>query len=59
MQEKAINMYITLRKFPDVNRIMLKHGNKVGTNVLDPVILVKQAEYARDCGNWKEAADLY
>ncbi len=64
LAEKAINMYTTLRKFPDVNRIMLKHGAKkqggVGEMpVLDPVILIKQAEYERDCGHWKEAADLY
>jgi len=36
-------MYTTLRKFPDVNRIMVKHGaKKLGdTPVLDPVILIK------------------
>lgn len=61
MTERAINMYTTLRKFPDVNRIMLKHGQKKMGDipVLDPVILIKQAEYERDCGHWKEAADLY
>ena len=61
LTEKAINMYTTLRKFPDVNRIMLKHGNKkIGDmQTIDPVILIKQAEYERDCGHWKEAADLY
>ena len=40
---------------------MTKHGQrKIGDQpVLDPVILIKQAEYERDCGNWKEAADLF
>lgn len=43
LTEKAINMYTTLRKFPDVNRIMIKHGTKKlgDTPVLDPVILIK------------------
>ena len=40
---------------------MLKHGSKKlgDTPMLDPVILIKQAEYERECGNWKEAADLF
>lgn len=54
-------MYTVLKKFQDVNRIIMKHGNrKLGDQVMiDPVILLKQAEYERDCGNWKEAADLF
>ena len=27
--------------------------------MLDPQILIKQAEFERDSDNWKEAADLY
>jgi intraflagellar transport protein 122 len=27
--------------------------------LLDPIVLIKQAEYERDSGNWKEAAALY
>lgn len=43
LTEKAINMYTTLKKFSEVNRIMLKHGSKKlgDTPMLDPVILIK------------------
>lgn len=52
--EKAINLYTTLKQFKEANDLIKKHGNKS-----DPVILMKQAEYLRDTGQWKEAAELF
>jgi intraflagellar transport protein 122 len=54
LSEKAINLYTTLKKFTEANELIKKHGNKS-----DPVILMKQAEYLRDTGQWKEAAELF
>ena len=60
MMEKAIHMYTSLKKFNEANELIKKHGSKGGGNaLLDPVILVKQAEFERDSGNWKEAASLF
>ena len=54
-------MYTTLKKFNDANVLLQKAGGrKIGDGpILDPVILIKAAEFERDSGNWKEAADLY
>ena len=52
--DKAINLYTTLKQFKEANDLIKKHGNKS-----DPVILMKQAEYLRDTGQWKEAAELF
>lgn len=59
--DKAIDLYTSLKKFTEANDLIRKHGNKKrGDQVLlDPVILIKQAEYERDSGNWKEASDLF
>ena len=61
MLDKAINIYTSLKKFTEANELIRKHGkNRNGDGpLLDPVILIKQAEFERDSGNWKEAADLY
>jgi len=61
MLDKAINIYTSLKKFGDANELIRKHGkNRQGDGpYLDPIILIKQAEYERDSGKWKEAADLY
>lgn len=60
MLDKAINIYTSLKKFNEANELIRKHGkNKGDGSLLDPIILIKQAEYERDSGNWKEAADLY
>jgi hypothetical protein len=61
MLDKAINMYTSLKKFNEANELIKKHGkNRDGGNqLLDPVILIKQAEFERDSGNWKEAASLF
>lgn len=52
--DKAINLYTTLKQFKEANELIKKHGNKS-----DPIILMKQAEYMRDSGQWKEAAELF
>lgn len=61
MLDKAINIYISLKKFSEANELIRKHGKNRGDGgpLLDPVILIKQAEYERDSGKWKEAADLF
>jgi intraflagellar transport protein 122 len=59
--DKAILLYTSLKQFQQANELIKKHGNKAGGGnaLLDPVILVKQAEFERDSGNWKEAASLF
>lgn len=61
MLDKAITLYTNLKKFTEANELIRKHGK--GRNgegpLLDPAILIKQAEFERDSDNWKEAADLY
>lgn len=55
-------MYTTLKKFTEANATLQKAGGKgrLGDGpVLDPVILIKAAEFEKESGNWKEAADLY
>jgi len=61
MLDKAINLYTQLKKFQEANELIRKHGkNRMGDGpLLDPAILIKQAEFERDSDNWKEAADLY
>lgn len=61
MLDKAIEIYTNLKKFPEANDLIRKHGkNRQGDGpLLNPLILIKQAEYERDSGNWKEAANLY
>lgn len=59
--DKAVDLYTTLKKFSEANALLSKHSNrKPGDgSALDPVILIKAAEFERDSGNWKEAADLF
>jgi len=59
--DKAVNLYTTMKKFTEANALLSKHGNKRpgDSSALDPVILIKAAEFERDSGNWKEAADLF
>jgi intraflagellar transport protein 122 len=62
LTEKAIDLYTSLKKFSEANELIRKFGNKRGGAdgaSLEPVLLIKQAEYERDSGNWKEAADLF
>jgi len=61
MLDKAVNLYTSLKKFNEANELIRKHGGKRHGDgpLLDPVILIKQAEYERDSGNWKEAANLF
>jgi len=60
MIDKAVTLLTSLKKFNEANDLIRKHGNKKGDGpLLDPVILIKQAEFERDSGNWKEAAGLY
>lgn len=61
MLDKAINLFTQLKKFQDANDLIKKHGKNRGGDgpLLDPQILIKQAEFERDSDNWKEAADLY
>ena len=61
MLDKVINMYTSLKKFNEANELIKKHGKnrEGGSQLLDPVILIKQAEFERDSGNWKEAAALF
>lgn len=61
MLDKAIGVYTTLKKFNEANELIRKYGkNKPGEGpMLDPQILIKQAEFERDSGNWKEAASLF
>ena len=61
MLDKAIGIFIQLKKFAEANDLIRKHGKNRGDGapLLDPIILIKQAEYERDSGKWKEAADLY
>ena len=49
------------KKFTEAKELIRKHGkNRQGNEpYLNPQILIKQAEFERDSGNWKEAADLY
>lgn len=58
MIDKAANLMISMKKFNEANELMKKHGKgKAGEGTaLDPSILIKQAEFERDSGNWKEAA---
>ena len=49
-----------MKKFNEANDLIKKHGSKKADGkFLDPNILLKQAEYERDNGNWKEAANLF
>lgn len=51
-----------LKKFNEAQELSKKHANKKGSDggaLLDPSILIKQAEFEKDSGNWKEAASLY
>ena len=58
--DKAVALLTSLKKFNEANELIRKHGGKKGDGpLLDPVILIKQAEFERDSGNWKEAASLY
>ena len=61
MLDKAIGIYIQMKKFNEANELIRKHGKNRGDGapLLDPIILIKQAEFERDSGKWKEAADLY
>lgn len=61
MLDKAITLLTQLKKFQEANDLIKKHGKKGGGDqaYLDPLILIKQAEFERDSDNWKEAADLY
>ena len=60
MIDKAVTLLTSLKKFNEANELIRKHGGKKGDGpLLDPVILIKQAEFERDSGNWKEAASLY
>lgn len=60
MIDKAVTLLTSLKKFNEANELIRKHGGKKGDGpLLDPVILIKQAEFERDSGNWKEAANLY
>lgn len=61
MLDKAITLLTQLKKFQEANDLIKKHGKKGGDQqtFLDPIILIKQAEFERDSDNWKEAADLY
>ena len=59
--DRAIDIFTSLKKFTEAKELIRKHGkNRSGdTPFLNPQILIKQAEFERDSGNWKEAADLY
>jgi len=61
MIDKAVDIYTSLKKFAEAKELIRKHGkNRQGDQpYLNPQILIKQAEFERDSGNWKEAADLY
>ena len=61
MIEKAVDIYTTLKKFTEAKDLIRKHGkNRAGDQpYLNPQILIKQAEFERDSGNFREAADLY
>jgi intraflagellar transport protein 122 len=60
MVEKAVNLLTSMKKFNEANELLRKHSGKAGGGaLLDPSILIKQAEFERDSGNWKEAAGLY
>jgi hypothetical protein len=43
MLDKAINIYISLKKFTEANELIRKHGKNRGDGgpLLDPVILIK------------------
>ena len=61
MTDKAVEIYTSLKKFTEAKELIRKHGKNSQGNqpYLNPQILIKQAEFERDSGNWKEAADLY
>jgi len=61
MVDKAVTLLTSMKKFNEANELIKKHGSKKGEGggQLDPTILIKQAEFERDSGNWKEAASLY
>ena len=60
MIDKAVLLLTSLKKFNEANELIKKHGGKKGDGpLLDPYILIKQAEFERDSGNWKEAATLF
>ena len=61
MLDKAITLYTNLKKFNEANELIRKYGKGKGVDgpLLDPIILIKQANFERDSGNWKEAADLF
>jgi hypothetical protein len=60
MVDKAVALLTSLKKFNEANDLLKKHGKKgVDGPVLDPTILIKQAEYEKDSGNWKESANLF
>ena len=60
MVDKAVTLLTSMKKFNDANDLIKKHGKKGADGpVLDPTILLKQAEYEKDSGNWKESANLF
>ena len=60
MVDKAVNLLTSMKKFNEANELIKKHGKKGGDGpALDPTILLKQAEYEKDSGNWKESAHLF
>lgn len=60
MVDKAVSLLTSMKKFNEANELLRKHSGKKGEGaLLDPSILIKQAEFERDSGNWKEAASLY
>lgn len=60
MVDKAVTLLTSMKKFNEANELIRKLGGKKGEGPhLDPSILIKQAEFERDSGNWKEAAGLY
>jgi len=61
MIDKAVALLTSMKKFNEANELIKKHsGKKPGEGpLLDPTILIKQAEFERDSGNWKEAASLF
>jgi tetratricopeptide (TPR) repeat protein len=60
--QNAILLLTQLKKFGEAQELSKKHANKKGMDggtLLDPSILIKQAEFEKDSGNWKESASLY
>lgn len=59
MHDKAVSLLTSMKKFNEANELLKKIGKPGESLLLDPAILVKQAEFEHDSGNWKEAASLY